>query len=648
MPKNLIFLDFETYYDNEFSLRRMTSANYILDPRFEMIMCAVKANDGPHEIVDGPDFPKWLAQFDPADTTTVTFNALFDNSILAWRYGFVPHTMIDAMAMARTLLGHKLYRFSLAHIAEYLGQPPKGTAINDVKGMRRADIKAIPYLWTAFMEYAKHDNELCEYIFNKLYPSMPWSERRLMDMVLRCCVEPRFMVDTAMLEAHIDDVKGAKEQLIIDAGNVDKKTIMSTKLFKEALESMGVDIQYKESPSALDEYGAPKLIPAFSKTDEFMEELQNDADPKIAAMAAARVGLKSTLEETRSVKLLSIGMLDWPRAIGTMPIPLRYGGAHTHRLSGDWGMNMQNMPTVRGSKGKSKLRLSLKAPPGHTVITCDLGQIEARLVAWICGDKTLLREFAEKLDPYNQLASSVFGRPVNRKLVGTEDEIMGFIGKTGILGLGYGCGKDKFHAMVVRSARAQGVDISQIYNQSVGERAWRTYRKRYFKIPDGWYHLDYIVTDVLANPSGGRSNFGPCVISHQRVLLPSGLTLEYDNLQAPSNLTGGHRSYTYRYGKKRHTLYGAKLLENITQALARIIVMNAALRIRDKGKMRPDPQSYRFVLQAHDELVYIVPNDELEFAKKLIHEEMTRPPSWGKDIPLVADIGTGNSYGEAK
>ena len=163
---------------------------------------------------------------------------------------------------------------------------------------------------------------------------------------------------------------------------------MSTAKFKEALEGLGVAIEHKDSPTAKDKHGNPKQIPAFSKTDEFMEK-QNDGDTRVAALACARVGLKSTLEETRSMKLLSIGVLDWehhldgtPRLYsgGTMPIPLRYGGTHTHRLAGDWGMNMQNMPTVRGSKGKSKLRLSLKAPPGHTVVTCDLGQIEARLV----------------------------------------------------------------------------------------------------------------------------------------------------------------------------------------------------------------------------------------------------------------------------
>src|SRR5258708_99445 len=138
MPaKHLLFLDFETYYDNDYSLRKMPTPNYILDPRFEMQLCAVKADDGPHDIVDGFDFPRWLAQFDPAVTTTVTFNALFDNSILAWRYGFVPHTMIDAMGMARALMGHELTSFSLQSVAKHLQLGSKTGALVKVLGMRR-------------------------------------------------------------------------------------------------------------------------------------------------------------------------------------------------------------------------------------------------------------------------------------------------------------------------------------------------------------------------------------------------------------------------------------------------------------------------------------------------------------------------------
>ncbi len=174
--RHLLFLDFETYYDNEsYTLRKMTPAEYILDPRFEMILCAVKADNGPHEIIDGPDFPKWLSQFDPTITTTVTFNSLFDNAILAWQYEFVPDTMIDAMAMARALDGHLLSRFNLATLSEHIGIPAKGHTINNVAGMRRADIMAQPQLWQDYKQYALRDNMNCEQLFLHYYPRMPWS-----------------------------------------------------------------------------------------------------------------------------------------------------------------------------------------------------------------------------------------------------------------------------------------------------------------------------------------------------------------------------------------------------------------------------------------------------------------------------------------
>ena len=658
MPHHLLVLDAETFYDKDYTLKQMTPAEYILDARFESIMWAAKADNGPHQIIDGSDFPDWLAQYPPEQTTTVTFNALFDNAILAWRYGYVPHTMIDAMAMARTIDGHKLARFSLATVSNHIGIPPKGDAIHNVIGMHRADIKANPALWQSFSDYALRDNMNCEAIFKHYYPQFPTSERRLMDMVLRCCVQPRFVVDIALLEKHLDDVVADKERILAAAtlltnGRAGKSAILSSKKFEEELKALGVEIKYKTT-------AAGNLAPAFAKTDEFMEELKEHPDPAVAALAAARVGLKSTLEETRARRLLAIGRLPWavtdtghPRIYsgGTMPIPLRYGGAHTHRLSGDWRMNMQNMPTVRGSKGKSKLRLSLCAPPGHTVLTIDLGQIEARLVAWLCREALLLTEFArydagdKKFDPYNRLASAVFGRDVNRKLVGTVDEVMGFIGKTGILGLGYGCGRDKFDSMVVRSARAMGVDISQIYTREVGDRAWATYRGRYPSIPRGWYHLDNLVKHVWCTPASQPVRFGPVEISYAKVMLPSGLPMNYDDPRVPM---GDQNSFTYGFGGIRHTMYGAKMLENISQALGRVIVMNAALRIRDRGKHTRYPWAYFFVHQAHDELVYIIPDDELDMAKKVIHEEMTRPPSWGRDIPLTADIGTGRSYGEAK
>jgi hypothetical protein len=650
-----LFLDFETYYDTEYSLKKMPTPNYIIGPKYETIMVAAKELGQPGKIIDGPDFPNFLATYDPAKTTTVTYNALFDNSILAWRYGFVPHTMIDAMGMARALLGHKLNSFSLNNIARHLGLGEKTGALIKVQGLRRADIMAAG-LWQEFCAYAMQDNELAEGIFLKLYPEFPRSERRLMDMVLRCCIEPRFQCDAKLLEDHLVDVRAEKELLIASCG-ADKSILMSNPKFRIALEELGVEIEMKISPTT------GKEAPAFARTDQFMEDLKEHFDPRVQALAAARLGLKSTLEETRSETLLSIASLPWatyedgsPRLYsgGNMPIPLRYGGAHTHRLSGDWKMNMQNMPTARGSKGKSKLRHSLKVPPDHKVIVADLGQIEARLVAWICKCLSLLDQFANKKDPYNILASAIFGRPVNRKLVGTLDEIMGFIGKTGILGLGYGAGKDKFDTMVVQSARKMEIDISAIYNRVIGDKAVDAYRSMYPEIPRGWETLDRVVRGVWLK-GGAPVHFGPCTISYGAVELPNGMFLRYEEPFTRGGQRKGNDGQmfdvidcVYRYGKFTHKLYGAKFLENIVQALARIVVMNAALRIRDRGFGTPNPADYRFALQAHDELVFIIHKDEVDRAKQVIHTEMTRRPSWAPDLPLTADVGVGDSYGEAK
>ena len=653
--RHVIIFDCETYYDQAYSLKKMPTPNYILDQRFELQIVAVKVDDGPHTIIDGPDFAAWLTQFDPKLTATVSFNSLFDNSILAWRYGFVPETMIDVMGMCRALLGHDLrHGVSLKAIGEYLGcSVAKGSALMNVMGMRRDEIISRGMM-PSFERYALDDNIICEEAFLTLYPQFPRSERRLMDLVLRCCVEPRFLCDTKMLTDHLVDVQEAKAALLRAANNIDPKIIMSTPKFKQALEDRGVDVEMKLSPSGGE-------VPCFAKTDEFMETLQEHPDDEVAAMAAARLALKSTLEETRTMKLISIASLPWNGSESTtplMPIPLRYGGAHTHRLSGEWKMNMQNMPTVRGSKGKSKLRQSLIVPDDCRVVTCDLAQIEARIGAWICGCTTLVDEFARKLDPYSQLATSIFGYPVDRKAKNPDGSLIfpieGFIGKTGILGLGYGAGKDRFDTMVTQSARKDGLDISKIYSRALGDKAVDAYRERYWQIKTGWQRLQAMLQSAWLTPYGS-AQFGPVTISYGNVLLPSGLSLRYADPKqglVERTMPDGSKYVTtefrYRYGKIWHKLYGAKLLENIVQALARIVVMNAALRIRDRGKHEPYPKDYFFVLQAHDELVFIVHKSEVDTAKKIILEEMRRPPSWGKTIPLDADINDGANYGESK
>ena len=329
----LITLDFETYFDKIYSLRKMTPAEYILDERFETICCAVQVDTGPVDVIDGPDFPAWLAQYPASECISLTFNALFDNCILAWRYGWVPSRMVDGLGISRSLLGHKLRSLSLEKVAEHLELGAKGSTIHSVVGMnRRAIIDA--GLMPALHQYTAQDVTLLKGIFNKLAPSFPKSEWRVMDLVLRCCVQPKFVMNVPKLEAHLAAVQAEKARLIAEAG-VDKAQLMATAAFAKVLEDLGVVVETKISPTGNE-------IPALAKTDDFMNALAEHDDSRVQAVAAARLGVKSTLEEKRCERMLAIARLPWHIAglpAATMPIPLRYAGAHTQRLSGDWKIN---------------------------------------------------------------------------------------------------------------------------------------------------------------------------------------------------------------------------------------------------------------------------------------------------------------------
>ena len=642
---DVMFLDFETYYSDEYSLKKVTPPQYIFDPRYETIGCSVAINGETPYWVDGPDFAAWLKPHNPAKFQTVTFNALFDNCILAWKYGFVPARLCCSMRMAAALRGHLLPSVSLASVARVLKLGEKGTTILNVKGMRRAEIRNDPGLWRAFQAYANNDNELSRRIFLELSPEFPRSERRVMDYVLRCAVEPAFHVDTQMLEDHLKDLEIQKAEGMIEAGapttmdapDRDEKleafanTLRSNDKFEEILKSHGIDIGYK--PSMTD---PSRQIPAFAKTDEFMADLQEHDDPLIQAIAGARLGLRSTIERSRGEKILAIASLPWPSYCGgNMPVPLRYSGAHTHRLSGEWKINLQNLPAGRDKTRPSKLRKSLKAPPGYKVLVADLSQIECRIAAWLCGETSLMNQFANKQDPYSILASLIFGFIVNKKL----HELERFIGKSGVLGLGFGCGAEKFYNMVLRSARGMKMDMTKllaVWTPALAQKSVDTYRHANPNIRNAWGRLQDALDTAWCGATGPIM-WGPnrvVTIGKGYVLLPNGMKLNYEPGRDPNG------EHCYRYGKKTHRMYGPKFLENIVQALARIVVMNAALRLWDRG--------YRFKLQAHDELAFIVKTEDAENAKAIVLEEMRRRPSWAPDLPLDAEANYGDSYGDAK
>lgn len=616
-----IFVDVETFYSNDYSLRKMTPVEYILDPRFECIGWAVAEGDRSPVWMEPEEFKRYLASLGE-EAAVVSHNALFDMPVLYWRMGYLPKLMIDTLGMSRAWLAHELKSLSLANVAMHLGLGVKGDTVHKVVGMSAADIRASG-LWDSYTEYALNDVDLCRSIYLKLMrDGFPKQELIVMDTVLRCAVEPKFHLNLQALAEHLHITQQGKQHLLARCGLTTRDDLMSNDKFAAALSRLGVTPPRKTS------LVTGKETYAFAKTDPQFIALEEHDDPDVQGLVTARLGLKSTLEETRTKRLMDIGTAYLNQQMPPkMPIPLRYSGAHTHRLSGDWKLNMQNLP--RGGK----LRQALVAPPGYTVLAADASQIEARLVAWFCGEDDLVQQFANGEDIYSSFASKVFGYPVNKK----EHPAERFIGKTAILGLGYGLGWEKFMKTVKLQSKAQTGQVIDM-GPDEAQRVVGLYRETYANIAFMWRKLNAIIPEMTNANCATR--VGPVVARHEQIVLPSGLKLHYPKLQNTSD------GWQFTYAGKPKRLYGGKMLENIIQALARICVMDAALRVRKRFTALGDDLA--LAMQVHDELVYVVPDVLADTCRAIVLEEMSRRPSWGDSLPLSAEADMGRNYGEAK
>lgn len=597
---NILTIDFETYYARDFSLTKVTTEEYVRDDRFEVIGVAVKENDGKaiwysgsHEFI-----ATCLSKYDWANSFALAHNAMFDSAILTWRFGIKPMAWLDTLCMARATDGLEVGN-SLAKLVERYNLGAKGTEVLDALGKNRSDFSADEL--DAYGKYCVNDVELTYKLFEILQPRFSLSELKLIDITIKMFSEPTLFLDTALLEQHLMQVRTRKEKLL-DACVADKETLMSNPKLAELLISLGVEPPMKESPAN------GKQTYAFAKSDEGFKALADHPDERVQAVVAARLGTKSTLEETRTERFISISKR------GKMPVPLRYYAAHTGRWGGDDKLNLQNLPR------KSLLKEAIIAPDGHVLIDADSSQIEARIVGWLAGQKDLVDAFERKEDVYKIMASAIYGK--------SEDEIEAserFVGKTTILGAGYGMGSTKFGIQL----KTFGVEI----DDAEAHRIIEVYRSTYPHIPRLWQEAGRSL-EALRNKQ-------TCEVGHQAqaltitesgFLLPSGLYLNYPDLQCDSD---GQYSYSSRRGRIK--IYGGKVVENVCQALARCVIGEQMLRISKR---------YKVALTVHDAVMAVVPEEQRDEAMVYINECMRWRPKWAQELPLACELGVGKSYGD--
>lgn len=645
--KQLVTLDFETYYDDDFTLKKLSTSEYIRDPRFEVIMCGIKVGTGKTRVYRGAaETREALAAIDWSTHAVLCHHTQFDGLILSHHFGVVPSRYYCSLSMARGWLSNDIGA-GLDEVSKYFGRGGKhdeGKALINMKGVRLADMH--PEVYKKGAVYCAQDVDETLLAFEDLLSDFSQPELDLIDATVQMFTCPVLQLDEARakkaLAAEIEERKRlilevapegvtlesmesawrreyretggtTEETLRLFAG---KKVLGSSTRFAALLEAEGIDPPLKISPTWLkkkpEERDPDKQFTyAFAKDDPAMQELLDDENPRVRALCEARIAVKSNTSITRAERLLRSGA--GGRA---MPVYYKFAGAHTWRFSGGDKQNWQNF------KRGGELRLSILAPKGYHLVVADSSQIEARVNAWLWGQDDLIEAFRRGEDIYSLFATeNIYGYEVTKSEKTKKER---HVGKTAILGLGFQMGAKKFRATLARGVGGPPVQISEEQAQLIVQ----AYRRRYAYIKEGWAICESIIEDMAT----GRQGEWKCIRwDRETIWLPNGMRLKYPGLKMDEE-----GNWTYRRKGNVIKLYGGLLCENIVQALARIIV--AAEQLLAVAKVYP------VVMTTHDEVVALAKKRMADACQKFMEKIMFTPPPWAPDLPVACEAGHAPNY----
>ena len=649
--KRIVTIDFETRWAKaDYTLSKMTTEEYIRDPRFKAFGCCMHEY-GSEKITQWysyEELPRIFNSFDWENTAVLAHNAQFDVAILEWVYNAHPVFIFDSLSMARALRGVEVGN-SLMKLAQDFGLPPKGQAVHSTDGLT----ELTPEIEQELADYCKHDVFLCEEIFSRLIQGYPAKELRLIDMTLKMFTHPTLLLDAPLLATAIKDEKEKREALLARLG-VDDAALASNPKFAAILASMGCAVPYKTSKTT----GKEAL--ALAKNDALFQALLNGEREDVALLCEARLAVKSTTERTRAQRFLDIS------GRGTLPVPLSYYGAKSGRWSASKGsaINMQNL------KRGSFLRKAIMAPEGYQLVVGDLSQIEPRVLAWLSDYDEMLDIFRSGRDPYAQFGARMFNIPGMTKESHPE---LRQSAKSALLGCGYGLGWASFASQLLTGflgAPPMRYEIAFVRQLGASKEfaeqflSWRDTEAKLRDIPhtcsikDLVFHaiaskriIDMyrstahpvvyfwgICSDLIDHSLYGGEEFVYKCLTFRKgeIELPNGMKLLYPDLRIEQDDKGRSQ---WVYGPDATKLYAGKVTNNVTQALARIVMTDGMLRVS---------QRYPVVGTVHDELIALVADDEVDEAKTWVLAQMTMEPRYMPGIPLNADGGAHRRYGLAK
>ena len=608
MP-NLITLDFETYYDKDYGLKKFTTEEYIRDEKFEVIGVAVK-DKGVTKWFTGThaETKTFLDSYNMHEHFVLGHNMRFDASILSWVFDIHPLGLFDTMSMAQILHG-LTQSVSLANLSKFYSLGEKGTEVLDALGKRRSDFEHNDL--AKYGNYCINDVELTYDLFSELKDRFTAPEMKLIDLTIRMYTEPKLELNKGLLIRHLHKVKEVKEKLLATVA-VDKELLMSNPKFAELLINQGVIPPTKISQTT------KKETYAFAKTDEEFKDLLAHENPYVQALAAARIGNKSTLEETRTENFIQIANR------GKLPVPLKYAGAVvTHRWSGVDGINLQNLPR------SSELRRAICAPKGYKLVASDLSNIELRLAYWFAQSQGKIQQIRDGIDLYKQSAAEITGTEYN-----AVDKDLRYIFKVVNLSGIYGVGANKMHSILKQGGVKK--ELHEVKNIVYA------YRRANPELVEAWQDAGTMLESVRAGHHYAMGNGGLIVsVPYEGMMKPNGMILGLPNLRKLKTDMGESWAYDKLLGRTLipEYIHPAKTFQRCIQSLARDIIAEQLIHVAKK---------YPVVMTVHDELVMLCKDTEADDCVAYVKQCMTTAPSWCPDLPLGCEVGVGDNYMDAK
>ena len=656
-----VTLDFETYYDKDYCLSKMGPIEYIRDHRFAVLCCAIRVDLGETKVYEADEIADVLRDLhlEREDTVTIGHNiAGFDGLILSEVYGIAPAYIFDTIALARWCGLARCVASTHEAITAALGNGVKEHGTEWSIG-RRTKNDFLPETWEKFKQYCHDDAEQCSENFYKMFDFVTEDALLFMSLTASMATRPVLQLDTAMLKGYIDklnaDADASMQKLVSLFQFPTKaeflKSIRSADKYCAMLRQLGVEPPMKKSVAKSQTAGHDVMSPALSKNDLAFTALLDHPDPRVRLLVSTRLERNSSIELTRAKRLYNLSLSGKP-----LPVMLQTFSSHTSRYAAGNsegatdGLNMQNL-AKRGSD--LTLRKSIKVPKGMKIVACDSSQIEARMLAYIARQDDLVQQFREGRDPYSELAEKIFHIPATEIKHGAKNgdkKLKSYrnVGKTSILSAGYGVGVAKYSDTLLR----QGVQLDDDLNKhyQIASRAHTIYRQTNAMIVALWQRGQQIVCDLASGRSGkfGGPNddlfeYGPYSVLGVDYPVPSirmkgfDYYIRYPHLRR--NTTTGEYEYDFQKGKSvmPRRLYGASLVENVTQGLAFQLLMWQACRVYDTFKLSP-------IANIHDCWVYAVPEGQATYVSEVLQIIMSSCPVWMADFPVGCEAEIGDDY----